>query len=252
MEGHFSWFMFIPGLGDGSALTFLPETARHQAYIFPTACAVSLGTILLALMARMGIERARRVGGVQALVPDSGFGPRNLMEIYVSAIWDMVVSNLGKKNARLFFPLIGTLFIYILFSNLLGLIPGFLPPTDNISNNLAMALSVFLVFNITGVVSQGWGYVKHLCGPIWWLVPLFLPIEVLGLCVRPVSLSLRLAGNMFGDHTVFSIMSGLIPPVLPALFLGLGVFVSFIQALVFSLLSLVYIALATGGEEEHH
>jgi F-type H+-transporting ATPase subunit a len=246
---HFSWFLL---LRPGEWFPFLSETAQEQAFIIPASWLVSAVIILLALAARMGLQRARAVGGDAALVPASNMGPRNLMEIYTSAIWELVATNLAPRDARTYFPLIGTLFIYILFSNMLGLIPGFLPPTDNISTNLAMSLSVFLIFNLAGLKRQGFAYVKHLAGPIWWLIPLFLPLEVVGLCVRPVSLSLRLAGNMFGDHMVFGIMSSLVPPLVPIAFLGLGIFVSFIQALVFSLLSLVYIALALGGEEEHH
>jgi F-type H+-transporting ATPase subunit a len=252
---HFSWFMLLPGLNpesSASAFSFLSEAAQKQAFIIPASWLVCAMLILLALAARFGLQRARASGGIAALVPDTSLGPRNVMEIYTSAIWELVASNMSKRDARTYFPLIGTLFIYILVSNLLGLLPGFLPPTDNISTNLAMSLSVFLIFNLAGLRRQGFAYIKHLAGPIWWLIPLFLPLEVVGLCVRPVSLSLRLAGNMFGDHMVFGIMSSLVPPLVPIAFLGLGVFVSFIQALVFSLLSLVYIALALAGEEDHH
>jgi F-type H+-transporting ATPase subunit a len=158
---------------------------------------------------------------------------------------------MGKKDARAFFWLIGGLFIYVLFGNLVSILPGGLPPTDNFSSNLALGLTVFVVFNVAGLARNGVHYVKHLLGPVWWLAPLMLVVEVIGLCVRPVSLSLRLMGNIYGDHTVFGIMSDLVPVVIPSIFLGLGIFVSFVQAFVFTLLTCVYVSLAVAHEEGH-
>lgn len=249
---HFSWFFLIPGVKDGSLFPFLAEGTRHDAYVIPTAWLVCALIVLLAVFARMGLERARRAGGNAALVPDSGLGARNLMEIYTSSILGLASNVLGPKDGRAFFPLLGTLFLYILVSNLLGLIPGFLPPTAVVLNNAAMALVVFLVFNTAGLMRNGWHYIKHLGGPILVLAPFLFFLETLGLFVRPVSLTLRLAGNMFGDHMVFGIMSNLVPILLPVPFIGLGMFVSFIQALVFTLLSTVYIALSVAPMNEHH
>jgi len=132
----------------------------------------------------------------------------------------------------------------------LGLIPGFLPPTDNINTNLAIALTVFVYYHIMGIKAHGVkNYLKHFMGPILWLGPLMIVIELIGHCVRPISLSLRLFGNITGDHLVLGIFSGLVPILVPVVFMALGLFVSFIQAFVFSLLSMIYINLATAHEE---
>ncbi|MBN1337520.1 MAG: F0F1 ATP synthase subunit A [Deltaproteobacteria bacterium] len=244
---EFSWFHLIPSVREGFA--FLSQ--KESSWVLPTSWLVCLVLVGLALAARRGLDRARRREGIEALVPDARLTARNVMEIYVSALFDLAESTLGRADARRFFPLVGTLFIYILASNLMALVPGFLPPTSNFSANLSIALLVFLIFNVAGLVRNGSSYVKHLWGPVAFLAPFFLVLELISLCIRPVSLSLRLAGNLFGDHMVFGIMSDLVPPLVPIPFLGLGMFVSFIQALVFTLLSTVYISLAVAPGEEH-
>jgi len=244
---EFSWFHLIPAVREGFG--FLAQ--REASWVLPTSWTICLVLVLIAVVARLGLERAKRRGGIEALVPDRTLTARNAMEIYVQALFDLAEGTLGRADARRFFPLVGTLFIYILVSNLVALVPGFLPPTSNFSSNLSMALLVFLVFNVAGLWRNGFSYVKHLWGPIALMGPFFLVIELISLCIRPVSLSLRLAGNLFGDHMVFGIMSGLVPPLVPIPFLGLGMFVSFIQALVFTLLTTVYISLAVAHDEEH-
>jgi F-type H+-transporting ATPase subunit a len=161
---------------------------------------------------------------------------------------------------------VATLFIFIFLSNLLGLIPGFFPPTANINTNLAMALCVFLYFNVVGIKEQGFvNYFKHFMGvapsgPIWAFIPglvlalLIFCIEIFGLVIRPVTLSLRLLANINADHLVVGIFSSLSPLIVPIIFMILGLFVAFVQAFVFSLLTIIYIALAAphGEEEAHH
>lgn len=191
------------------------------------------------------------------IVPSSKGGLGNIFEVIVEFVLGLMRQVMGDQAPK-YFPLIGTLFVYILTCNLLGLIPGFLPPTDNINTNLACSLTVFVYYNIMGIKSHGLkNYLRHFMGPIIWLGPLMFVIELIGHLVRPVSLSLRLAGNITGDHLVLSIFQGLVPYFIPIAFLALGVFVSFIQAFVYSLLSTIYIALATehgddhGGEAHH-
>jgi F-type H+-transporting ATPase subunit a len=171
--------------------------------------------------------------------------------MFTGALFGLANDLLGDTNAKKFFWIVGGLFIYILTSNLMGLLPGMLPPSGSLHHNFAMALVVLLLFNGAGIKTQGIvGYLKHMWGPVWWLGVLLFFIELLSfLVVRPYSLSLRLTGNMFGDHQVLSIMSGLIPVVYPVIFLGLGMFVSFIQAFVFTLLSTMYIALAVEHDD---
>lgn len=246
---HYSWFM---ALGEPfSALAHALHLSDDQTSDVLTAWAVCLLLIGLALVARGGLSKLQAQGGTQQFVPEGHLTIRNFFEIYTGSIYNMVAGVMGKKDAGAFFWLFGGLFIYILFGNLSALLPGVLPPTDDVNNNAAMAVVVFLVFNIAGLMRNGTHYIKHLFGPVWWLGPLMFVIELAGLLFRPVSLTLRLAGNMNGDHTVFGIMTELIPVVLPSVFLGLGIFVSFVQAFVFTLLTGVYIALAVAHEENH-
>jgi F-type H+-transporting ATPase subunit a len=142
------------------------------------------------------------------------------------------------------------LFAYTLLSNVQSLLPGFLPPTDNITTNAGMALLVFLVFNAIGLTRDPVGYIKHLAGPALLLMPLLFPIELISLLIRPVSLSIRLTANLFGDHSVFTIMSGLFPPIGAAL-LVLAALVSVVQSYVFSLLTVIYINLSLPHDEPH-
>ena len=243
---HFSWFKLVPGVAETFGLEGL---AAQEAYIFPTAMTVCVVLIVLATIARFGLERARKQGGTLQYVPASNLGIRNLAELYVGFVWNMARGLLGDKDGRTHFALLGTLLIYIWFSNLLAVTPGCLPPSDNVSNNFAMAIVVFVVFNAAGIWRNGLGYFKHMAGPILVLAPLIFTLEMIAVFVRPVSLSLRLAGNMYGDHMVFGIMSDLTSWVVPSIFLGLGIFVSSVQAFVFTLLSIIYISLAVAHDE---
>ena len=244
---HFSWFQLVPGADDGFG--FLTGEAAKAAYIVPTSWAVCGVLLFLAVLARLGLERARKQGGTLQYVPAPDLGVRNLFELYVSFIWNMVRGLLGKKDGRTHFALVATLFVYILFSNLLAVTPGCLPPSDNVSNNFAMALVVFITFNVCGIWRNGLNYFKHMAGPLLVLAPFIFALESVALIVRPASLTLRLAGNMYGDHMVFGIMSDLVPFVIPSIFIGLGMFVSTVQAFVFTLLSVIYITLAVSHDE---
>src|ERR1019366_8929012 len=141
-----------------------------------------------------------------------------------------------------YLPLIGSLFLFILFSNLLSLIPGFLPPTASLKTNVALAVLVFVLTHVFGVATHGLKYFKHFMGPLWWLAPLMIPIEIVSHIARPVSLSMRLLGNITADHKVGAVFFALIPILIPTIFLGMGVFVALVQAVVFSLLSTIYIS----------
>jgi F-type H+-transporting ATPase subunit a len=250
---HFSWVELLEAPFHAiESLEWQGQAIGHNnAVAIMSSYLIAGMLILFALVARRQLNTARATGGTLQYVPASRLSVRNIFEIYVSSIMNLCTSMLSKADAKRFFWLIGGLFIYILCSNLLAVIPGGLPPTDKIGTNASMALVVFLVFNYAGIKKNGLGYFKHMAGPVWWLAWLIFPIELVGLIVRPVSLSLRLMGNMVGDHTVFGIMSDLTYLVVPAIFLGLGIFVSFIQAFVFTLLTIIYIALSLGGDDQH-
>lgn len=202
----------------------------------------ALVTLLLAWMAR-AVYRSYQEAG-DPLVPDSRLSLRNLVELVVEGLLNFFESLLGERAVQ-YFPLLGTIFIYIFVSNMLGIIPGFLPPTDNINTNLPIAFVVFVYYNMEGAKEHGWGnYLKHFMGPIKALALLMIPIEIVSHLVRPVSLSLRLFGNITGDHMVLYQFSNLTPIFVPIIFLGLGLFVCFMQAFVFTFLSAIYISLA--------
>ena len=174
---------------------------------------------------------------------------RNLFEVLADTVLGLMAGVMGEKAAKRYLPLVGTLFFFILFSNLLGLIPGFLPPTDTLKTNLALSVSVFLLSHVFGVREHGLKYFKHFLGPIWWLAPLMLPIELISHIARPVSLAMRLLGNIVGDHKLVLVFFGILPFLLPLPFMVMGVLVCVVQAVVFSLLATVYIGQAVAHEE---
>jgi F-type H+-transporting ATPase subunit a len=175
-------------------------------------------------------------------------GFQNFMEVVVSGIENIIVETMGE-HGRPFFPLIATLAIFILVSNLIGLIPGFYPPTANVNTTAACAVIVFLTTHVVGVKEHGSHYLKHFMGPIWWLAPLIFFIEIIGHFSRILSLTLRLFGNMNGHELVLLIFFGLAPLLVPLPMIIMGVLVSFIQAFVFMLLAMIYIS---GSLEEAH
>lgn len=249
---EWSWFHLLPGVADGSLLPFVSEEGAHFVHTVPAAWLACLFLCGAALLARGGLNRAREKGGTLQYVPATNLKARNVFELVCGNLLDLFADVLGSRAAaERYFPLFGGIFFYILICNLLGLLPGFLPPTASISTNWGMALVVFAVFNIEGLRANGIGYIKHLGGPILWLAPLMFVLETVGLLFRPFTLSVRLMGNMNGDHMVLSIFSDLVPLFVPAIFLALGTFVCLVQAFVFTLLSVVYVSQAIAHEEAH-
>ena len=175
-------------------------------------------------------------------------GLQNFLEPVVDSIENMIEETMGPKG-KAYFPLIATIAFFILVSNLIALIPGFFPPTANLNTNAAMALTVFAMTHIVGLKEHGIGYFKHFCGPVIWLAPLIVPIEIVGHLARPLSLTLRLFGNMYGHEIVLMIFFGLVPFIVPLPMMLMGVLVAFIQTFVFMLLAMIYIA---GSLEEAH
>jgi len=175
-------------------------------------------------------------------------GWQNLMESVVGGIENLITETMGPKG-KTYFPLIATFALFILVSNLVALVPGFYPPTANLNTNAAVALTVFAMTHIIGVKEHGISYLKHFMGPILALAPLIFIIEIIGHLARPLSLSLRLFGNMYGHEIVLMIFFALVPLFLPIPMMMMGILVAFIQAFVFTLLAMIYIA---GALEEAH
>lgn len=233
-EHSFTWLSLIPGL----------EAAPSHVVI---GAALAIGLTILTWVASLQLAVAMRAPG-QALVPEGRWSFRNFFEIAAEQLLFLTESVLGRHDAAKYFPIIGALFVFIFSCNLIGLIPGILPPTDNLNTTLALGTFVFLYYNWVGLRSQGAAYVKHFFGPVLWLAPLMLIIEFASHVFRPLSLALRLRGNIMGDHVVLSVFSSLVPYLIPVVFYGVGLFVAFIQSFVFCLLTMVYISLSASHE----
>jgi len=153
-------------------------------------------------------------------------------------------------HARLYLAFFGTIFIFVLFSNLLGIIPTFESPTMFPAVPLGCALATFAYYNLMGFRAQGLGgYLKHFAGPMPLLAPLMVPIEVISHMSRPLSLTIRLYANMYAGEQVTLAFLGIAPLVIPVAFMGLHVFVAFLQAFIFALLTMVYVS---GAVEHEH
>lgn len=218
---------------------------RHEGLVSAAFIAVVL--IVVSILARSRLEQHPI-----PLIPDSKLTLRNFFELVAQFLVNLSDNVMGHEN-RKYLPFVGTVFVYLLAMNLFGLIPGLSSPTDSISLNLGVALTVFILYNFWGVREMGIiSYLKHFWGPIWWIGPLLFVVEIISHLVRPLSLSLRLYGNMTGDHMVLSIFTDLTKFAIPVIFYGLGTFVCFMQAFVFTLLTMVYIRFAVAHEESHH
>jgi F-type H+-transporting ATPase subunit a len=254
--GHDStWFDFLPGIHllKENLQMYLGREWTWQVFQ-ATHFEINhiLGGLLVLLFLTIGALRyAGAVGrsGDAGLIPPPRFGLRNFFEMLADAVYGLMEGVLGPKDAKRFLPIIGSLFFFILFSNLLALIPGFVPPTATLKTTLVLATVVFLLTHFFGLRAHGFAYLKHFLGPVWWLSPLMLPIEIVSHLARPVSLSLRLLGNIMADHKVASVFFLMVPLLVPVPFLVMGVLVSLVQAVVFSLLSTIYISTAIAHEE---
>ncbi len=171
---------------------------------------------------------------------------QSFYEGILKALGGMLEDNMGRAG-RKFLPFVTSLAVFIFLSNAFGLVPGFTSATGNINTTLGCALAVFLYYNFHGFKEHGWAYLKHFTGPMPALAPLMVPIEIISHLARPFSLSVRLFANMFADHMVLAVFLGLVPFIVPMPVLGLGLFVCFIQTLIFVVLTIIYLA----GSVEH-
>lgn len=222
----FNWTQLIPGVG---------HEYSHVA------------TLGIATVAAFGIGLAAKASlgkGEVAVLPASKFSLRGIFEMLTemsSGLADMVIGEHGKH----YVPFFASVFFFILFNNLIGMIPGMTPATENMNTTFGFGVLMFLFYNFQGVKENGpIAYLKHFMGPVIFLAPLMFVIEIVSHIVRPFSLGLRLANVMMGDHTVLSVFLDLVPIGIPIPFYIMGLFVCFVQAFVFTLLSMVYVAFA--------
>ncbi|MDL2207579.1 F0F1 ATP synthase subunit A [Desulfovibrio sp. OttesenSCG-928-M16] len=212
-----------------STLLGVPEAYKHIFYTW-------VAMIILFIVGYM-------LRGRMKLVPT---GLQNFMEVIIGGLEDFTVTTVGEKG-RIIFPLLCGIFLFIITQNLLGLVPGCDAPTANINTNAAMALFVFLYYNYVGLKTWGPGYIKHFMGPMLPLAPLMLPIEFVSHLARPLSLTLRLFGNIRGEEIVLLLFFTMAPvaSTLPTYFLFF--IAKSLQAFIFYMLTMIYLQ----GAMEH-
>ncbi|HMA96674.1 MAG TPA: F0F1 ATP synthase subunit A [Polyangiaceae bacterium] len=255
MPSHSTWLTFILGsmkdnldanveaIGNSLMNGHPPTWMSFEPIV--AAMFVAFIVLVLALLAR-----ARLVKLDEAVIPDDKLSLRTFMEVFLGYFYDLAKSMMGPKRAKKYFPVIGTSAIFVFFANVMALIPGMPVATSNLNITLGCAIVVFVLFNFYGLKENGWSYIKHLAGPAWYLAPLVFVIEVISLCVRPITLAVRLMLNMSVDHLILSIFVSLVALVIPVPLMILGCLIVLIQTLVFTLLTTIYISLAT--EHDHH
>lgn len=230
--------------------------AEHAVHIPAHTLALIVGSLIflvVGLLYRGSIAKAKNV-----TIPDKGITVRNIVESLGQMMYSTAKSVMGEESARRYYTYVIFCFCFILINNLLGILPGSMSPNQNLNTTLALGIFTFLYFNIQGIRAVGFvNYMKHFAGPMPALAILIFPIEIISISVRPLSLALRLRGNMDGDHLILGIFSELVPYIVPIPFYGMGIFVGFLQAFVFSLLTMIYIGMATahhdhGEHEAHH
>jgi F-type H+-transporting ATPase subunit a len=223
------------------ALTALGIVPSNPAHPIPNYTAME---ILVFMVILVGAFSLRRLLSVET--PGTF---QQLMEVAVEFVQNVASEIIGHGSSR-YIPLLGTLGIFILISNVFGLIPTLETPTGAIQVTLGCAVSAFLYYNYQGVHHHGvLGYLKTFWGPIWWIGFLLFPVEVVSNVFRLLSLSVRLYANMFVGGLLEQVFGALVPIGFPAAMMGLHLFVSFIQAYIFVLLPAVYISLSVA--EEH-
>ena len=211
----------------------------HFAHAYPH---VIYSWFAILLLIGFAVLATRRIG----MIPTKA---QNFFELIISGMEEFMVDLTGEEG-RWFFPIIATIFFYIAICNLLGLVPGFFPPTASINTTVACALPVVVFTHVIGVKYHGIKYIKHFLGPVWWLIPIILPIELIGHLARILSLSFRLFGNITGHELVLIILFMLAGAFFaPLPIMAMGIFVALVQAFVFFLLSIMYFS---GAMEEAH
>jgi F-type H+-transporting ATPase subunit a len=225
MEGVFTFVGSITGHGNGLVVGHL---------------------ILVTLVIGWLVMRAT---GMMRAVPT---GVQNVMEAYLGGVIAMGRDVIGEELARKYLPLVATIGLFVLVSNLIGIIPGFESPTSNINVTLPLALIVFVYYNYEGMKKQGVAhYFAHFMGPVKALAPLMFPIEIVSHISRIISLSFRLFGNIKGDDLFLWVLLMLTPWLVPLPGYLLLTFSALLQTFVFMILTYVYLAGAVALEEEH-
>lgn len=262
MPEHTSFFSYLiamfPAFGENMhnfGETFLGHKKVDAHGAEPIVASIFVVLLLIALAFR---AKAQVSDYEKSVIPDEKLSLRTFFEIFIGYFYSMMKDMMGPTRAKKYFPVVGTAACFILFSNVLGMIPGFLPPTSSWNITAGCALAVLGAFTYYGIKAQGIGFVTHLAGP--WMGIAMLPINILiflieflsTFIIRPVTLSIRLMLNIAVDHLLLSILLGIFALVLPLPIMILGTLVALVQVLVFCLLASIYIALATEQHGDDH
>jgi F-type H+-transporting ATPase subunit a len=207
--------------------------------------------LIVTLIIGLSLLVRGRLTSEAGIIPEDKLTAATFLEAFLEYFYDLAKSVMDADRAKKYFPIIATSALFVFTSNIMALVPGAPVATSNLNITLGSALVVFLAFNFYGIKENGVGYIKHLMGPKWYLAPLIFPVEVVSLCVRPVTLAVRLMLNIAVDHLILSIFLGLFAVLVPIPVMILGVLVVLVQTLVFTLLTCIYIGLATEHEHEH-
>lgn len=228
INGFLTWFLNIIGIH-----------VSHGKEIIPSHLVMSfIVTVIILLFFRLTVKNLTLFPGKMQLVLEG------LYQAFQSLIDDVI-----GKEGRKFLPALATLGIFIAVSNLIGLFPEMGSPTANLNVTVGCALFVFLYYHYQGVKKHGFfGYLKHFMGPVWWLAWLFFPIEIISHFSRPLSLSMRLFGNIFGEDLVIIIIASIVPFIAPLPVMALATFTSLLQAFIFVMLSVIYLSGAIASE----
>jgi F-type H+-transporting ATPase subunit a len=214
---------------------------KNPEHLFPDYIVMSL-VVAVVLIVFFGLA-SRKLN----LVPSK---LQSILELIIQTFENLLVDIVGEQGKK-YLPLVATIGLFILVCNLLGLVPGFMSPTSKLNVTVGCALAVFVYYHWQGIKSQGlFKYLKNFSGPIPLLAPLLLPIEIISHFSRPVSLSVRLFGNIFAEELLILVIASIIPFFVPLPFMVLAIFTAVIQAFVFVLLACIYIAGAVAHEEE--
>lgn len=254
MPDHASWLTLFMGYAKDT----LEHNAKHLGHTLVGGQAPSwhswepiLASLLAAVLILLFAVSVRgKIGGESALIPEDKLSTRTFAEAFLEYFYELAKSVMDAERAKKYFPIIGTSALFIFFANVMALIPGAPLATSNLNITLGCGLVVFVLFNYYGIKEQGMGYIKHLMGPAWYLAWLILPVELISLTVRPITLAMRLMLNLAVDHLVLAIFMGLVAFLVPIPVMFLGCLVIVVQTLVFTLLTCIYIGLAT--EHEAH
>ena len=216
-----------------------PKNTQNPVPDYIVMCLI----VALLLMLLLGLS-ARKLSRIPSM-------RQSVLELIIETFENLLVDVIGEEG-RKYAPMIGSIGLFILSANLLGLVPGLMSPTSKLNVTAGCAISVFVYYHWQGIKAQGvLRYLKNFTGPIPALAPLLFPIEIISHFSRPVSLSLRLFGNIFAEELLIIIIASIVPFVLPLPFMAVAIFTAVIQAFVFVLLACIYIGGAVAHEEEH-